>query len=207
MCRRTLSHLRPSRLPVSNIPYLQERDNMSQDSVMGIDVGGQFLDLHVLPHNQAARLPNDPQGIRETLQLAKDRNVSLIVMEATGGIEMPRALACGLEAVTHCRYEPLAGQGLRSLLTGRLAKTDAIDAQGGGPLHFHPQIRRPPPPRPPSCPSQGPPRSQKAAHRPENPRVPSPQARPRPSAPKPPQTHPVPLSRTGGPRPPDRRPH
>ena len=81
---------KPVQLPGSNNPYLQERDNMSQDSVMGIDVGGQFLDLHVLPQNQAARLPNDPQGIRDICQLAKDLNVSLIVMEATGG---PRDLS------------------------------------------------------------------------------------------------------------------
>ena len=79
---------------------------MSQDSVMGIDVGGQFLDLHALPQNQAARLPNDPQGIRDICQLAKDLNVSLIVMEATGGLEMTSRFGVWPPSDTHCRYEP-----------------------------------------------------------------------------------------------------
>ena len=94
---------------------------------MGIDVGGQFLDLYVLPQNQAARLPNDPQGIRDILQLAKDLNVSLIVMEATGGLEMPLALECGLHQLPTAVMNP---RQIRDFArsTGRLAKTDAIDA-------------------------------------------------------------------------------
>ena len=118
---------KPVQLPGSNNPYLQDRDNMSQDSVMGIDVGGQFLDLHVLPQNQAARLPNDPQGIRDICQLAKDLNVSLIVMEATGGIERPLALECGLHQLPTAVMNP---RQIRDFArsTGRLAKTDAIDA-------------------------------------------------------------------------------
>ena len=100
---------------------------MSQDSVIGIDVSSQFLDLHVLPQGQAARHPNDAEGIREILQLAKDLNVTLIVMEATGGLERPLALQCGLHKIPTAVMNP---RQIRDFArsTGRLAKTDAIDA-------------------------------------------------------------------------------
>ena len=61
---------------------------MSQDCVMGVDVSSEFLDIHVLPQGQASRHTNDTEGIKEVLQLAKDFNVTLIVMESTGGLEM-----------------------------------------------------------------------------------------------------------------------
>ena len=48
-CAAAPSSSKPVQSPGSNNPYLQERDNMSQDSVMGIDVGGQFLDLPSYP--------------------------------------------------------------------------------------------------------------------------------------------------------------
>ena len=100
---------------------------MSQDSVIGIDVSSQFLDLHVLPQDQAARHPNDAEGIRKVVQLAKDLNVTLIVMEATGGLERPLALECGLHKIPTAVMNP---RQIRDFArsTGRLAKTDAIDA-------------------------------------------------------------------------------
>ena len=79
---------------------------MSQDSVIGIDVSSQFLDLHVLPQDQAVRLPNDAEGIRKVVQLAKDLNVTLIVMEATGGLERPLALECGLHKIPTAVMNP-----------------------------------------------------------------------------------------------------
>ena len=94
---------------------------------MGIDVSGKFLDLHVLPQNQAASLPNDPEGISEILQLAKDLNVTLIVMEATGGLERPLALECGLHKIPTAVMNPRRIRDFARSI-GRLAKTDAIDA-------------------------------------------------------------------------------
>ena len=32
---------------------------------MGIDISSKFLELHVIPQNQAASLPDDPEGISE----------------------------------------------------------------------------------------------------------------------------------------------
>ena len=100
---------------------------MSQDSVMGVDVSGEFLDVHVLPQGQAARHTNDAEGIREVLQLAKDLEVSLIVMESTGGLERPLALECGTRQIPTAVMNPRQIRDFARSI-GKLAKTDAIDA-------------------------------------------------------------------------------
>ena len=65
---------------------------MSQDTVMEVDDSSGFLDIHILPQDQAARHTNDKEGIDEVLQLAKDLKVTLVVMESTGGLEMSMPL-------------------------------------------------------------------------------------------------------------------
>ena len=94
---------------------------------MGVDVSSGFLDLHVLPQDQAARHTNDAEGIGDVLQLAKDLNVTLIVMESTGGLERPLALECGIHQIPTAVMNP---RQIRDFArsTGKLAKTDAIDA-------------------------------------------------------------------------------
>ncbi len=99
---------------------------MSQDSVMGIDVSSEFLDLHVLPQAQAARHTNDAEGIREVLQVAKDFDVGLIVMESTGGLERPLALECGIHQIPTAVMNPRQIRDFARSI-GKLAKTDAIE--------------------------------------------------------------------------------
>ncbi len=100
---------------------------MSQDSVMGIDVSSEFLDLHVLPQGRATRHTNDAEGIREVLQVAKDFDVGLIVMESTGGLERPLALECGIHQIPTAVMNPRQIRDFARSI-GKLAKTDAIDA-------------------------------------------------------------------------------
>ena len=94
---------------------------------MGVDVSSGFLDLHVLPQDQASRHTNDAEGIGEVLQLIKVFDVTLIVMESTGGLERPLALECGIHQIPTAVMNP---RQIRDFArsTGKLAKTDAIDA-------------------------------------------------------------------------------
>ena len=101
---------------------------MSTDSVMGVDVGGKSLDVHILPQARSGRFANDPAGIGELIDLAQELNVDLIVMEATGGLERALTVECGLRGMPVVVVNPRQIKDF-ARSTGRLAKTDALDAQ------------------------------------------------------------------------------
>ncbi len=100
---------------------------MAQTHV-GIDVAKHHLDLAVWGAEDVDRLPHDQEGIEALCHrltaLAPDR----IVVEATGGREMPLATAlqaAGLPvAVVNPRQARAFGRA-----SGQLAKTDRIDAR------------------------------------------------------------------------------
>ena len=101
---------------------------MSTDVVMGVDVSGKFLDIHILPQSRAGRFANDPEGICEAIDVAKELDVGLIVMEATGGLEAALSVECGLHRIPVAVINPRQIRDfVRSI--GRLAKTDALDAE------------------------------------------------------------------------------
>jgi transposase len=96
--------------------------------VAGIDVSKAQLDVALLPGAERVQLANDSAGIAELVKRLKAAEAALVVMEATGGYETAAATA-------------IAGAGLRLAVvnprqvrdfaraTGRLAKTDRIDAE------------------------------------------------------------------------------
>ena len=53
----------------------------------GIDVSKAFLDLHLLPSEQAERFANDAAGHRQLIGLLQKHRVQLIVLKATGGYQ------------------------------------------------------------------------------------------------------------------------
>ena len=94
---------------------------------VGIDVAKARLDVHVRPHGDAFRLANDPAGIADLVARLTPLRPALVVLEATGGLEYPAAAA--LAAAGH----PVAVVNPRQVhdfakATGRLAKTDPLDA-------------------------------------------------------------------------------
>ena len=101
---------------------------MSKDIVIGVDVSGKFLDIHILPEGQSGRFANVPSGIREMVGLAKELEVSLIVMESTGGLETALAAECGVAQIPTAVMNPRQIRDFARSI-GRLAKTDAIDAE------------------------------------------------------------------------------
>jgi transposase len=102
--------------------------NNKAQVVVGIDVSKAMLDVAVSPSGEMLQFANDANGIDELGKKLKSAAADLVVMEATGGYETAVATA-------------LAGSGLRVAVvnprqirdfakaTGRLAKTDRIDAQ------------------------------------------------------------------------------
>lgn len=98
---------------------------MNAEMVVGIDVSKDWLDVAM--GSESSRVANDTVGISTLLERLR-QGVELVVMEATGGYETQAASA-------------IAGAGLRLAVvnprqvrdfakaTGRLAKSDRIDAQ------------------------------------------------------------------------------
>jgi len=94
---------------------------------VGIDVAKDRLDVHVRPSGEAFSVARDGKGLDELVAWLRKLDVTLIVLEATGGFETTVAgalCAAGL---------PLAVVNPRQIrdfarATGRLAKTDALDA-------------------------------------------------------------------------------
>ncbi len=96
-----------------------------------------------MPQDRAGRLTNDPDGVREAVDLARESGVGLIVMESTGRLETALAAECGLRQMPVAVINP---RQIRDFArsTGRLAKTDALDAQviARFAAAVRPQVRR-----------------------------------------------------------------
>jgi len=95
---------------------------------VGIDVSKDRLDVHVCPSGQAFTIPRHDRGLEQLVNDLRSLAPALIVMEATGGFEIAVAAALASAAL------PLAVVNPRQIrdfarATGRLAKTDILDAQ------------------------------------------------------------------------------
>ena len=94
---------------------------------VGIDVAKDRLDVHVRPEGQAFSVTRDDEGVAALAKRWVKATPTLIVLEATGGFET--IVAAGLAAAGL----PVAVVNPRQVrdfarATGRLAKTDALDA-------------------------------------------------------------------------------
>jgi transposase len=98
--------------------------------VVGIDVAKAHVDVSVLgcPSSIAQRFDNEAEAHSALAAALKPLDVTLVVMEATGGYEA--ALACALQAVglPVAVVNPRQARDFAKSM-GRLAKTDRIDAR------------------------------------------------------------------------------
>jgi transposase len=97
-------------------------------SFVGIDVSKHRLDVHVRPSSQTLTAARDSTGLQQLVGSLRKLAPALIVLEATGGFEITVAAALASAGL------PLAVVNPRQIrdfarATGRLAKTDALDAQ------------------------------------------------------------------------------
>jgi transposase len=98
---------------------------------VGIDVSQDTLDVRHLPADQAVRVPNTPAGHRQlldTLLALASRPADIrAVLESTGGLELPAALALEEAGIEVAIIKPERARYFAKA-HGQLAKTDAIDA-------------------------------------------------------------------------------
>ena len=95
---------------------------------IGIDVSKARLDVHVRPGNEAFVVARDDEGLADLVERLGKLQPRLIVLEATGGLQVRAAallVAAGLPvAVVNPRQVRDFARA-----TGRLAKTDRLDAE------------------------------------------------------------------------------
>lgn len=96
-------------------------------SFVGIDVSKDHLDI-AQDDRDVWRIANDAESIAELLLRLSDQPDSLIVLEATGGLEMNAVVALSAGGMPVVIVNPRQVREF-ARATGRLAKTDRIDAR------------------------------------------------------------------------------
>lgn len=99
-----------------------------ENITIGIDVSKATLDVAVLPTNQEISVANTETGCRELIVMFRSLSTSLIILEATGGLE---TLVAGMLVAEGFRVVVVNPRQVRDFAkaTGKLAKTDRIDAK------------------------------------------------------------------------------
>ena len=101
---------------------------MEQEAVYaGIDVSKNHVDVAVRPTGQRWTISNDEPGIRELVSRLKALNPAIVVLESTGGLELPSVAALAAAALPVAIVNPRQVRDF-ARATGTLAKTDALDA-------------------------------------------------------------------------------
>ena len=95
---------------------------------VGVDVSKDRLDVHLRPSGRAFAVPRDGPGLDRLAAELRALSPGLVVLEATGGFEVTVAAALAAASL------PLAVVNPRQIrdfarATGRLAKTDRLDAE------------------------------------------------------------------------------
>lgn len=96
---------------------------------VGIDVGKFGLDLACHGDPQIHHFSNDPPGVAQLIERMAHSPDSFVVLEATGGYELPVLRALLLAGHPVSRVNPRQSRSF-ARASGQLAKTDALDAIG-----------------------------------------------------------------------------
>lgn len=94
----------------------------------GIDVAQGWLDVAIHGMGQPWRVTTDAEGIESLMGTLREQGVHLVVLEATGGYEVPITAALGIEGIPVAVVNPRQVRDFARSL-GQLAKTDRLDAQ------------------------------------------------------------------------------
>jgi len=116
---------------------------MNTQVFVGLDVSKQHLNVAVRPQGRHFVTPNDDRGIKQLVKRLGALKPQLIVLEASGGYEFLVTAALAEAQLPVALVNPQAVRKFAGA-TGKLAKTDKIDAQVLA--HFAEALR--PEPRP-----------------------------------------------------------
>ena len=102
-------------------------NNTTVEIFAGIDVSKSTLDMCIEPAVKTLHVAYDDDGIRQLVDSLKGTAPALIVMEATGGLEVRIASELASAGLPVAVINPRQARDFAKA-TGRLAKTDRVDA-------------------------------------------------------------------------------
>lgn len=101
---------------------------VNSEVFVGIDVAQATLEVAVRPTAETWQVVNEAIALGELVERLRRLNPSLIVLEATGGIHVPVVAALAAAKLPVVAVNPRQARDFAKA-TGKLAKTDRIDAQ------------------------------------------------------------------------------
>lgn len=111
---------------------MAKRTDPTAKVYVGVDVSKGRLDVFVRPTAERFSVPNDAAGVDALLaRLLEEQEAprpALVVLEATGGFERPLAAALAASGLAVAVVNPRQARDF-ARATGRLAKTDRMDAE------------------------------------------------------------------------------
>ena len=97
-------------------------------SFIGIDISKDRLDVHVVPSGRTFTARRDGKGLEQLVGDLRQLAPTLVVLEATGGFEITVAAALASASLPLAVVNPRQIRDFACAI-GRLAKTDALDAE------------------------------------------------------------------------------
>ncbi len=114
------------------------QEGLMADVYVGIDVSKARLDIAVRPTGEQWDATNDPERVGDLVAKLEGLQPSLVVLEASGGYERPVVAALALAGLPVAVVNPRQARDFAKA-TGKLAKTDKLDAQALA--HFGEAVR------------------------------------------------------------------
>lgn len=103
-------------------------ETLTEPRFVGIDVGKAHADVHIHPAGGVFRVTRDTVGLKDLVERLRAVAPALIVLEATGGYERLVTAALAAAGLPVVVVNPRQIRDF-ARATGRLAKTDRLDAQ------------------------------------------------------------------------------
>ena len=111
-----------------------------EETYVGIDVAKDRVDVAVRPGGDIWSVDYDERGMGELVSCLQTAAPAAVLLEATGGLEMPLVSVLAAAALPVVVVNPRQVRDF-ARATGKLAKTDALDAQVLA--HFAEAVRPP----------------------------------------------------------------
>jgi transposase len=105
-----------------------EGDPMTEFRCAGIDVSKKTFDVWIHPVGESETIEHDEAGIKRAVETLATTDIGLIVLEATGGLEIALASALAQAELPVVVVNPRQVRDFAKSL-GILAKTDRLDAE------------------------------------------------------------------------------
>ena len=124
---RTVAWVNQARIVQGRASYTQEVDVDQKTRYVGIDVAKSRIDVAVRPTGRGWEVAYDQAGMEELVAELASLQPALVLLEATGGMEVPLVAALASAALPVVVANPRQVRDF-ARATGKMAKTDRLDA-------------------------------------------------------------------------------